>query len=429
MMNINRFIKQHSHNIFSISKFYMSAKAYYDSDFKWEEHAAQVGSLIPPFVPEQGIINKSVSLNKSSFLSWHNFHSQHMGKFFKVRNYILQAFPELQFIPNLEQLGKQDSTTNISAQNSETEPSTAIPTSSPTHYILEIGCGNGSNVFPLLETYPSYIVYGTDITPSALRSLQRHPSYSKVQDRLIPFLFDIKTGLLPTNIPGLIIPSENKDQSNTNIIDNIHSNSPASTNIFDQTNTQNNKHQSSEETTEPLINTTNNNKNNTSDKDTQTIREERRLMLNKLHESYCIIPDRIQNGNSLHAILCTFVLSAIHPQDHYQTFLSMYKLLQPNGILCFRDYGLYDLAQLRYHQQQSSSESSSESMSRLGPNWYVREGDGTFTYFFSIEEITSVVTSIGFRILNLRYATVENKNRKKGITLRRVFIHGVFQKI
>jgi SAM-dependent methyltransferase len=60
-----------------------------------------------------------------------------------------------------------------------------------------------------------------------------------------------------------------------------------------------------------------------------------------------------------------FVLSAIHPDKFQQALHSASAILKPGGVLVFRDYGLYDMAQLRFGRGN-----------KIGDNFYVRQ-DGT----------------------------------------------------
>ncbi|KAJ3123238.1 hypothetical protein HK098_002076 [Nowakowskiella sp. JEL0407] len=89
------------------------------------------------------------------------------------------------------------------------------------------------------------------------------------------------------------------------------------------------------------------------------------------------LPEHIEPG-SIDVCLCIFVLSALHPNSWSQAIGNLEKLLKPGGRVLFRDYGRYDLAQLRFKGDRL-----------LEDNLYVR-GDGTRAYFFTQEEIAEL---------------------------------------
>lgn len=69
--------------------------------------------------------------------------------------------------------------------------------------------------------------------------------------------------------------------------------------------------------------------------------------------------------SSVDIVTLIFVLSAIHPKHYHVVLKSLYSVLKSGGVVLFRDYGLYDMAQLRFKPGHKISE-----------NFYMRQ-DGT----------------------------------------------------
>ena len=116
------------------------------------------------------------------------------------------------------------------------------------------------------------------------------------------------------------------------------------------------------------------------------------------------------------AVLMMFMLSAVPPDLMQQSIRNAFGCLSPGGHVFFRDYGMYDLTQLRFPKDQ-----------RLGQKLYHR-GDGTLSYFFTLEELRSKFEAEGFETVETDYVCVELYNRKKDFEMKRVFAHAVFRK-
>lgn len=81
------------------------------------------------------------------------------------------------------------------------------------------------------------------------------------------------------------------------------------------------------------------------------------------------------------------------------------QILRPGGLLLFRDYGLYDMTQVRFISKKGR---------KLAENYYAR-ADGTRTFFFSMERVAELALGAGFEIAVNKYDTRELRNRKRQV--------------
>ncbi|XP_041973866.1 tRNA N(3)-methylcytidine methyltransferase METTL6 [Aricia agestis] len=111
-----------------------------------------------------------------------------------------------------------------------------------------------------------------------------------------------------------------------------------------------------------------------------------------------------------------FVLSAIHPNMWAQVASVAHRALRPGGILFFRDYGRYDMAQLRFKAGH-----------KIAENFYMRQ-DGTRSYYFTEEELEKLFVEAGFEVLSNTYVQRRTVNFKEGIDVPRIFVQGKYRK-
>lgn len=241
---------------------------------------------------------QAIKLEKEARKNWDLFYKRNTTKFFKDRHWSTREFQEL--------LGE-----------------TRISEGGP-HYerkLLEVGCGVGNLIFPLIEDkFNDYFIYGLDFSPRAIEIVKQNPLYS--EEYMHAFACDIT----------------NHD-------------------VFDT-----------------------------------------------------LAPE------SLDLITLIFVLSAIHPDKYQNVVENIWKLLKPGGVLLFRDYGLHDMAQLRFKPG-----------SKISEKFYVRQ-DGTRSYYFSTDETKEMFEKMGFCVINNEYIHRRTINLKEGIDVGRIFVQGKYKK-
>ncbi|KAF7790205.1 hypothetical protein EIP86_001157 [Pleurotus ostreatoroseus] len=99
--------------------------------------------------------------------------------------------------------------------------------------------------------------------------------------------------------------------------------------------------------------------------------------------------------SSIDIVVLIFVLSALHPREWHQAVSNIHRILKPGGLVVLRDYGRYDLTQLRFKGGRL-----------LEDNFYIR-GDKTRVYFFELDELALLFTGARVPALFKRTDTEE----------------------
>ena len=242
----------------------------------------------------------------------------------------------------------------------------------PRAHVLELGAGNGSNATLLDALPPDAVVHFSDVAGAALAAVAAHPLVAAgvAASRATVFAWDVVTGATPA---GLLPspPSPPPPPRGAHAAGGDSSGDSSST---------------------------------SSSSSGGRGRYARQLA------QWCA-PPPAQLAGGMAATLCMFVLSALHPRHHGAALRHALATLRPGGELLFRDYGLYDLAQLRADED-----------ALLTPRLHAR-GDGTLAYYFSVEELAALLEAAGFVVDEVAYVTIRARNRKLGVAMDRVWVH------
>jgi len=112
---------------------------------------------------------KQVKLEDEARKNWDLFYKRNTTHFFKDRHWLTREFPQL-----------------LEANNNSGS-------------VLEVGCGVGNTVYPLLEECPSLFIHCCDISPRAVQFVKEHDSYSP--DHINPFVCDLTVEPLSDHVP------------------------------------------------------------------------------------------------------------------------------------------------------------------------------------------------------------------------------------
>ncbi|XP_010528788.1 PREDICTED: methyltransferase-like protein 6 [Tarenaya hassleriana] len=333
----------------------VEAEEYHSKDFEWEELKNLVES--DPslshhvrFRHDHESQGHDLGEDRDSFAqvdpqAWQNFHARHSsGKFFKERRYLLKEFPEL--LPH--------------GENSK---------------LLEVGCGNGSTVLPILRGCQNLTVYACDCSTEALVRTKENIDHSTVtSDNFHSFCCDFSRFEFPKWLAC--------DHCRENVLDKqIGSHSDASCPSHELSSVQpTEEHRSAD----------------VSSKSPST------------GDQCCI--------GGVDFVTLIFTLSAVPQKRMPRAIKECYSVLKPGGLLLFRDYGLYDMTMLRFEPEKC-----------VGFREYMRS-DGTLSYFFCLDTVKRLFTGAGFIEVELEYCCVKSVNRRKGKMMNRVWVHGKFQK-
>ncbi|GMI73025.1 tRNA methyltransferase 140a [Hibiscus trionum] len=106
--------------------------------------------------------NSDEYYQKNAGKFWDKFYKRHKNKFFKDRHYLEKDW------------GQYFSDYAHSASGK---------------VVLEVGCGAGNTIFPLIAAYPKLYVQACDISPHAVALVKSHPEFK--EDRVNAFVCDV----------------------------------------------------------------------------------------------------------------------------------------------------------------------------------------------------------------------------------------------
>ncbi|SBS88966.1 methyltransferase, putative [Plasmodium ovale] len=336
--------------------------------------------------------------------NWDKFYNHYKTNFFKDRKWIKVEF---------DHIFKKEITAEEQKNNEDGQKEENV--TKEEKLILEIGCGVGNTLIPLLLEYPDYSFIGIDFSKNAINLLNEKwgeivNMHNKLKREEHEKVLDVHNG-------SYLGDTERAENRNCNIVvnsvffpeggvadgmcnldgcdndggadedDDISERSPTGAHFFELWNYK------------KLGNLV-----RTCVVDITTDEE--------ASASVC-------DFGTVDVVLLIYVLSSVQPDKMKNVIYNSYKYLKRGGYVLLRDYGLYDLTQVRFANKREK---------KISENFYVR-GDKTFVYFFKIEELHNLFCQNGlFEEIENKYITRIVKNRKRKLEMKRIWVQSIFRK-
>lgn len=126
----------------------------------------------------------------------------------------------------------------------------------------------------------------------------------------------------------------------------------------------------------------------------------------------CAVPEE-----SVDVVTLIFMLSAVSPAKMSSVLHNIKAVLKPGGCVLVRDYASGDLAQERLNKKDQ----------KISENFYVR-GDGTRSYYFTEEMLTSLFLREGFTCEEMKIHSRSVENRVRELVMHRRWIQAAFRR-
>ncbi|KAJ2063148.1 hypothetical protein GGI17_001884 [Coemansia sp. S146] len=143
------------------------------------------------------------SYNAKPASFWNNFYENNKNKFFKDRHWLRVEFSELFEWTNMRTSAEGEHVqpdSNCETAVSLTPPVASATATSDKFNIMEVGCGAGNAVFPLLaDIYdPRLFVYACDYSKTAVDVVKSTEAYD--ESRCKAFVWDLSSAELPSEV-------------------------------------------------------------------------------------------------------------------------------------------------------------------------------------------------------------------------------------